>query len=188
MTLMILGLGLWWASHLFPIYLPGPRAGAIARLGEGPYKGVYALVSLAAVVLMVVGFRQADFIAVWNPPSWTVHLNNLLMLLALFVIDAKRFNSSVKHHIRHPMLAGVKIWAFAHLLVNGDLAAIVLFGGLLGWAVVAMIGSNRRDGAWERPAKGTTAGLIRQAAVAAVLFAAITAIHSLLLGVYTFPQ
>ncbi len=189
MTLMILGLGLalWWAGHLFPIYMADRRASVIARLGAGSYKGLFALVALGAVVLMVTGYRQADFIAVWTPPAWTMHLNNLLMLLAIFLVGAKQAKSSVKHFVRHPMLAGVKVWAFAHLLVNGDLASIILFGGLLGWAVVAMIGSNRRDGAWERPPKGNMAGLIRHGIITVVVFAAIVAIHGPLLGVYTFP-
>ena len=188
MTLMILGLGLWWASHLFPIYLPHRRAEAAARLGEKPYKMVFALVSLAAIVLMVVGFRRADFIAVWSPPTWTVHLNNLLMLLAILLVGAKDAKSSVKHYIRHPMLAGVKVWALAHLLVNGDLVAMILFGGLLGWAVVAMIGSNRRDGIWVRPAKGDRAGLIRHVVITVVVFGVIVAIHGPLLGVSPFPR
>jgi len=188
MTLLILGLGLWWASHLFPIHLPGRRAAAIARLGQGPYKGLFALVSLTAVVLMVKGYQQADFVAVWTPPAWTMHLNNLLMLLALFLVAAKHAKSSVKHFVRHPMLAGVKIWAFAHLIVNGDLASILLFGGLLAWAVVAMIGSSARDGAWERPPKGNMAGLIRHGIITVVVFVVIVAIHGPLLGVYTFPQ
>lgn len=188
MTLMILGLGLWWASHLFPITMADRRAGVITRLGAGRYKVLFALVSLGALVLIVTGYRQADFVAVWTPPIWTMHISNLLMLLAIFLMDAKKFNSNVRHFIRHPMLTAVKVWAVAHLLVNGDLASILLFGGVLGWAVVAMIGSNRRDGAWERPAKGDTAGLVRHGIVTVVVFAAIAAIHGPLLGVYTFPQ
>jgi uncharacterized membrane protein len=188
MTLMILGLALWWASHLFPIYFADRRASVIARLGLVPYKALFALVSVGALVLMVIGYRQADFVTAWNPPGWTVHLNNLLMLLAVFLMDAKKFNSNPRHYIRHPMLTAVKIWAVAHLLVNGDLASIILFGGMLGWAVVAMIGSNRRDGAWERPPKGTTAGLIWHLFITVAVFAVIVGIHGPLLGVYTFPR
>lgn len=188
MTLLILGLALWWATHLFPIYMAEARAGMISRLGEKPYKGAFALVSLGAVVLMVIGYRQADFIEVWSPPRWTMHLNNLLMLLAVFLMGAKDAKSSAKHFIRHPMLAAVKVWALAHLLVNGDRASIILFGGLLAWAVVAMIGSNRRDAAWVRPAKGDRAGLIRHGIITVVVFAVIVGIHGPLLGVYTFPR
>ena len=190
MSLMILGLGLalWWAGHLFPIYLPDRRAAILKRLDKRLYKSAFALVAWTAVVLMLKGYQNADLVVVWFSPLWATHLNNLLMLLAIFLFSAKFVKSGVRRHIRHPMLAGVKVWAVAHLLVNGDLASIVLFGGLLGWAVVAMIGSNRRDGAWQRPARGGVAGLVRHGIITVVIFLAIVAVHGLLFGVYTFPQ
>ena len=186
MTLLILGLALWWAGHLFPIYAPGARAAAVARLGTGPYKGLFALVALAAIVLMVVGYRQAAFVNLWFPPAWTIHLNNLLMLVSVFLLGARDAKSSARHYIRHPMLWGVAVWAAAHLLVNGDLASVVLFGGLLVWAFVAMAGSNRRDGAWERPPKGDTAGLVRHLVITLAVFAVILGLHWLL-GVRPVP-
>ena len=188
MTLMFLGLALWWATHLYPIYLPDRRASAIGRLGDKLYKSAFSMFSVAAVAFMVMGYQKAVFVEVWTPPGWTMHLNNLLMLLAVLLMGAKQARSSVKHYIRHPMLAGVKVWAVVHLLVNGDLASVILFGGMLGWAVVAMIGSNRRDGVWERPAKGTMAGLVRHGIITVVVFAVIIGIHGPLLGVYTFPR
>jgi len=187
MVILVLGIALWWASHLFPIYAADRRVAAVARLGEGPYKGLFAAISLAAVVLMVIGFRQAPVVNVWFPPAWTVHVNNLLMLLAVALMAARSFPSGLRRMIRHPMLTGVKTWAVAHLLVNGDLAAILLFGGLLGWAVVAVIGSNRRDGAWARPEPGTTAGAVKHAVATLVVFALIIAIHGPLLGVRPIP-
>lgn len=187
MTLMILGLALWWAGHLFPIYAPGARAAAVTRLGEGPYKGLFALVALVAVVLMAAGYRQAAFVNLWFTPDWTVHLNNLLMLIAVFLVGAKHARSSARHYVRHPMLTGVVLWAVAHLMVNGDLASLLLFGGLLAWAVVAMLGSNARDGTWVRPPKGDTPGLIRHLAITLVVFAVILGIHGPLLGVRAIP-
>lgn len=187
MILMILGLALWSAGHLFPICAPGARAAAVDRLGEGPYKGLFALVALIAVVLMVAGYRQAEFVNLWFPPAWTVHLNNLLMLIAVFLLGAKHARSSARHYVRHPMLAGVVLWAVAHLMVNGDLASLLLFGGLLAWAVVAMLGSNARDGAWVRPPKGDAPGLIRHLAITLVVFAVILGIHGPLLGVRAIP-
>ena len=188
MTLLILGLALWWASHLYPIYLPARRAAAHRRLGEKLYKSAFSMFSVIAVAFIVMGYQKAGLIAVWTPPLWTTHLNNLLMLVAIFLFITKFAKSGVRRQIRHPMLAGVKVWAVAHLLVNGDLASIVLFGGLLAWAVVAMIGSSRRDGAWQRPAGGGIAGLIRHGVIAVVVFLAIVGVHGLLFGVSTFPR
>jgi uncharacterized membrane protein len=187
MSLMVLGIALWWATHLFPILAPGARAAAVGRLGRNPYRGVFSLLTLAAVALMVIGYRQAAVVSLWFPPAWTVHLNNLLMLIAVFLLGAKHAKSSVRHYLRHPMLTAVAIWAVAHLLVNGDLASVVLFGAMLGWAVVAIIGSNARDGAWVRPPKGDVPGLIRHVAIALVVFAVILGIHGPLLGVRPVP-
>lgn len=187
MTLLILGLALWAAGHLFPVLAPGARAAAVARLGEGPYKGLFALVALAAILLMVVGYRQADFVNLWFPPAWTVHLNNLLMLVAVFLLGARHAKSSVRHYLRHPMLMAVILWAVAHLMVNGDLASVVLFGGLMAWAVLAILGTNARDGAWVRPPRGDTPGLIRHIVITLVVFAVILGIHGPLLGVRAIP-
>lgn len=187
MTLLILGLALFCAGHLFPVFAPAARAAAVERLGAGPYRGAHALVALAAIVLMVIGYKQAAVVNLWFPPAWTVHLNNLLMLIAVFLLGAKHAKSSVKRHVRHPMLWSVVLWAVAHLLVNGDLASVVLFGGLLAWAVAAMLGSNARDGAWIRPPEGTTAGLVRHLVITAVVFGLIIVIHGPLLGVRPIP-
>jgi uncharacterized membrane protein len=187
MAVMILGLALWWASHLFPIFLPARRAAAAARLGEGPYKGLFALVSLGAVALIVIGYRQADVVTVWYPPDWTRHVNNLLMVISVFLLGAGSFNSFVRHRVRHPMLTAVMVWAFAHLLVNGDAASVLMFSSLLAWAVVAVLGLNARDGDWVRPPPGNWSGLIRHLVVTVAVFAAIVGIHWPLLGVNPFP-
>lgn len=146
MTLLIVGLILWWVTHLFPILAAGQRDVLAARMGEMAFKGAFAVTSLAAVAVMVIGYQQADYVELWLAPSFFGHITHLLMLVALGLFIAGSIPSPVRRKIRHPQLAGVKVWALAHLLVNGDLASVVLFGGLLGWAVVAMIGSNRRDG------------------------------------------
>jgi uncharacterized membrane protein len=186
MILLILGLLLWWATHLEKILAPGQRAAGVARMGEGPWKGLIALLSVAAIVLMVIGYRGADYIPVWTPPPWLWHVNNLLMLLAVFVFIAGSFASPVRRRIRHPQLTGVKIWTVAHLLVNGHLAAIILFGGLLAWAVVAVIGTNRRDGPRGALPEATTKGLVVHVAVAVVVFVVTGWLHGYL-GAWPFP-
>jgi uncharacterized membrane protein len=186
MVLLVLGLALWFAAHGLKIHAPARRAALVAQYGEMPVKGAMALLLIVSVVLMVKGYQGADFVNLWFPPAWTVHLNNLLMLVALGVYTAAPFKGHVRHWIRHPQLAGVKIWALAHLLVNGDLASVVLFGGLLGWAVLAMIGINRRDGKGPKPAPGTMLGNLLHAGVTVVLLVAIGWVHNWL-GVWPFP-
>ncbi|MBK6468254.1 MAG: hypothetical protein IPL38_06590 [Rhodobacter sp.] len=165
MTLLVLGVALWWVAHLFKRLAPGPRV----RLGD-PGKGLVALALVGAVVLMVLGFRAAGFVELWYPPGWLVHVNNLLMMLSVFLFAADGMRAPVIGRMRHPQLIGFKTWAVAHLLVNGDLASVVLFGGLLAWAVVEVIVINRAQPVWTpkpvRPGANVKA-------VAATIFAVV---------------
>jgi uncharacterized membrane protein len=165
MALLILGVALWWAAHLFKRLAPGPRA----ALGDRG-KGIAALVLLGAVVLMVIGYRGAAVTVLWSPPEFLRHLNNLLMLLAFYCYAASGMKTALTRVIRHPQLTGFKTWAVAHLIApgNGDLASVVLFGGLLAWAVVTVIVINR---ATPRPAPPPPAPLGKEigAVVGAVL-------------------
>jgi uncharacterized membrane protein len=140
MTLIILGLLLWWGAHLFKRLAPARRA----ALGD-PGKGLVALAVLAGVVLMVLGYRGNTAPDLWYPPAFLTHVNNLLMLLAVYLFAASGMKTRITRVIRHPQLTAVKTWAVAHLLVNGDLASIALFGGLLAWAVVEVIVINRAE-------------------------------------------
>lgn len=178
MILLILGLALWWATHLAKIVMPGARAAGIARIGSGPWRGCIALATVIAIVLMVIGYQNAAMVNLWYPPLWLRHVNNLLMALALIIFIAGSFKSPVRRLVRNPQLTGVKTWAVAHLLVNGDLASVILFGGMLAWAVVAVIGTKRRDGPRGTLPESTTLGLILNLVAAAVLFAVIVAIHT----------
>ena len=187
MALLILGLALWWATHLFKPMAPARRRALGERFGDGPVKAAIAVLSLLAIALMVVGYRQAEFVNVWFPPPWTVHINNLLMLLAVILFAGSAPRSPVRRFTRHPQLNGVKTWAVAHLIVNGDLASIVLFGGLLAWAVVAMIAINRRDGKSPKEYEWTAARWARTLIVSLVVFAVIVALHTWL-GRYPLPQ
>ena len=185
MFMLILGLILWIGAHYFKRLAPDARA----RLGD-PGKGLVAVLIIASLVLMILGYRGADFIPVWSPPSFMVHINNLLMLLALWVYGssaAKGAKAWPAYKTRHPQLLGFKIWAFAHLLVNGDLASIILFGGLLGWAVVSVILINRAEPDWTPPAPAGRATYVRLAVISLVFFAVIAGIH-IWLGVSPFPS
>ena len=187
MTLLILGLIVWWIAHLIPVFAPAFRARLSESMGVGPSKGVAALVLIGSVALMVVGYQQAAFVEVWTPPTFLWHLNSLLMLLAVFLFIAGNMPSPVRRKVRHPQLTGTKTWAVAHLLVNGDLASVVLFGGLLAWAVVSVIGLNRRDGPRGELPASQPLGLVFHLGLTAVVFAVIAYVHGAVLGVWPFP-
>ncbi|QBF30446.1 NnrU family protein [Thalassococcus sp. S3] len=183
MALMILGVLLWIAAHSFKRALPDQRA----SLGD-PGKGLVAVVIVVGIVLMVIGYRQADFIYVWAPPTFMVHINNLLMLIAIFLFSPAAKRGRVLHGMRHPMLTGFKTWAIAHLLVNGDLASIILFGGLLAWAVAEVIVINRSEPDWApEGAPGTIAKDAMFLVGSVILLAIIGYIH-FWLGVWPFPS
>lgn len=180
MTLLTLGVILWAAAHFFKRLAPGLRA----PMGDKG-KGLVAVAIVASLLMMIFGYRGAEFIHVWAPPAWTVHLNNLLMLIAVFVYGMSATKGRLRGKMRHPQLTAVKIWAVAHLLVNGDLASIILFGGLLAWAVASVILINRAE-VWVRPAPGEAKKDILLVVITLVLFGVMTAIHAWL-GVWPFP-
>ena len=149
MLLLIVGLALFLGTHAFTM-ARGPRAALIDRVGEGPYKIGYSLVALAGLILTGIGYgqyRAHGYIEVWSPPVWTRHLALLLVLLAFISFAAAYLPGRIKARLKHPMLLGVKIWATAHLLANGDLGSIILFGSFLGWAVYARIAAKKREAA-----------------------------------------
>lgn len=185
MPLLILGLILWVGAHYFKRLAPDARA----KLGN-PGKGLVAVLVVAGVVLMVIGYRGADFIPVWNPPAFMTHINNLLMILAFWIYGssaAKWAKAWPAYKTRHPQLLAVKTWAIAHLLVNGDLASIILFGGLLAWAVGSVILINRAEPDWTPPPHAGRATYIRLVVITAVIFVIVVAIHTWL-GVVPFPS
>ncbi len=186
-TLMLLGgLFLWFAAHFFKRLAPGARA----KLGN-PGKGLIALLILGGLVLIVMGYRNTELgsVQVWFPPTWTIHINNLLMLLTLWVYGssaAKGAKAWPAYKIRHPQLTAVKIWAFAHLIVNGDLASIILFGGILAWAVISVILINKAEPEWMAPEKASEKTYVRLLIITLVLFSLISGVHSWL-GYWPFP-
>jgi uncharacterized membrane protein len=187
MTLLILGLVLWTAPHMFKRAAPGARGALAASLGAGPARGVMALMIAAGLVLMVLGYRQAPFVPVYDPPAWTVHVNNLLMLGAVALMGAGRSKGRARAWLRNPMLTGVVVWAVAHLLVNGDQASLVLFGWLGVWAVASIVLIDTRDPGWVRPEPGPISGDLRLLVITVVIYAVIVAVHTWL-GYPPFPH
>jgi uncharacterized membrane protein len=146
MTLLILGLLLFLGLHSIAIFAGGWRQRTMARIGIGPWKGLYALVSLIGFVLLVYGYGLArqQPIVVYTPPVWTRHLAALVMLPVFPLIFAAYLPGRISGTLKHPMLAATKFWALAHLLANGMLADLLLFGGFLAWAVADRISFKHR--------------------------------------------
>jgi len=172
MALLIAGVVLWAVAHFFKRVTPGLRA----SMGDKG-KGLVAVLTLASVVMMIFGYRMADSTSVYTPLAGMGHANNLLMVLSLFMLGAGSSRGWVASKVRHPMMWGLVIWAVAHLLVNGDSASVVLFGGLAVWALIQMQLANRGDGAWDRPEAGPFSKDVKNALIALVLYALITGVH-----------
>ena len=162
MLLLIAGLVVFLGAHSVRIVADGWRTRTIARVGTGAWKGAFTVVSIVGLVLMVIGWGQtrADPVLVWTPPLWTYHLAIALTLPAfLLLVAAYVPRNHLRAWVGHPMLAGVKLWALAHLLANGRLGDMLLFGALLVWAIACFIVSRRRDrAAGVVRAPGTLAG------------------------------
>ena len=175
MKLLIAGVALWWAAHLFKRLAPGPRA----KLGE-PGKGLVAVLIVISIVLMVLGYRAADGAVYWGRDPMWVGINNLLMILAFYFYAASAAQGAkiwLGTKVRHPQLAGFSIWAIAHLLVNGDTPSFVLFGGLLVWAIVEVLLINAQDGPWQRPDRAPARKEVVAIVVTIVVTIIVMAIH-----------
>lgn len=193
MTMLIAGLFLFLGVHSVRIFAEDWRQRQLARSGVAAWKIVYSLLSLAGFVLIVWGYAQAradpSGITLWNPPLWTRHVASLLTLPAFVLIAAAYVpGTRIKAAIGHPMIVGVKLWALAHLLANGRLADLALFGAFLAWAVFDFRAARARDRATgvRRAAAGVSRDLIATAVGLALWAAFAFHLHALLIGVRPF--
>lgn len=156
MLVLILGLVIFFAAHLVPAS-PGLRDGLVSRFGGGAYKIAFSVVALAGLALIVLGYHKLQLMpgknpVLWDPPTWTRHVTFLLMLPAMIFLVASQVPSRIRTATKHPMLIAIKTWALAHLITNGDLGSLVLFGSFLAFAVYDRISIKRRPKAAPPPA------------------------------------
>ena len=190
LLIMIVGVVLFVGAHALTTQRE-LRAKVIASTGEGVYKIGYSLVSAAGLALVVWGFaryRATGWIDVWYPPVAMKHIAAALMLPAVILVVASYLRGRIYTTLKHPMLAGVKLWAAAHLLANGDLGSIILFGSFLGWAVFDRISLKHRAdaGAPPIPVGGPTNDLIAIAVGIVAYLALAFAFHPVVIGVPVF--
>ena len=146
MILLIIGLVLFVGIHFLPMF-EGLRSAVVEKLGENVYKAVFSIVSIVGLVLMVMGYKQTEVTPLWDTPSWGRQLLFLLMIPATILFVAANFKSHIRNRLRHPMLIGTIIWSLGHLIVDGHLAALFLFGSLTAFAVIDIISVNSRKAA-----------------------------------------
>ena len=193
MGILILGLVLFLGVHSVRIVADGWRSATIARIGEGAWKGLYSVLSLAGFVLIVWGYglaRQAP-VVLWSPPVAMRHVASLLTLLAFVLLFAAYVpRNAIKAKLKHPMVLAVKVWAFAHLLSNGTLADLLLFGGFLLWAVLDFRSARGRDRAagtvYPAGTMAGTAGAVVVGVAAWLAFAMY--LHAAWIGVAPFGR
>lgn len=191
LAILLLGLVLLLGAHTVVTFRE-QRAALMSRLGDGTYKALFALVSLIGVVLIVWGFAQyraTGWIAVWSPPAWTRHVTVALIWPAIILVVASYSRGRIYARLKHPFLAGVKLWAVAHLISNGDLGSILLFGSVLAWAVYDRISLKRRSdaGAPNIPLGGARNDVIA-IVVGTLLYVAFGFLHPYIIGVPAFSR
>lgn len=188
----ILGLVIFLGAHVF-VTMRDRRAALVAKIGEWPYRLLFSLVSIVGIVLIGYGFasyRAAGLITIWSPPGWTRHIVEALMWPASILVVAAYIPGNIKRKLKHPMLVGVKTWAFAHLCANGDLGGMILFGSVLAWAVYDRITLKRRSdaGAPPIPVGGAINDLIAIIVGTIVYFALGFVFHPVVIGVPAFQH
>jgi uncharacterized membrane protein len=187
LLVMIVGLALFFGVHSLTTQRE-LRARVIASTGEGGYKIAYSLISAAGLALIVWGFaryRATGWVDIWYPPTAFKHITMALMLPAVILFVASYIRGRIYTTLKHPMLTGIKLWAASHLLANGDLGSIVLFGSFLAWAVYDLISLKHRSdaGAPPIPVGGPTNDLIAIGVGAVAYLALAFAFHPVVIGV-----
>ena len=196
MLVFIVGLVLFIGVHLVRVLAPGLRTSVIEKSGVGAWKGLYSVASLASFVILVYGYSLARLsssnILIWSPPKWTAHLNMTLMLFAIIFFVASQVPAGrIARAVKHPMVLGIKIWALAHLLVNGTLVDMILFRGFLAWGVIRRINYARGERAgtlMPRAFAGGRNDAIVLVISAVVYVAILMFLHEYLIGVSPFDM
>jgi uncharacterized membrane protein len=185
---LILGMILFFVPHSVRIVADDWRSAMIARIGESAWKGLYTVVAIIGLVVLIYGYgvARADPTVLWTPPAWGRHATALLSLVAFVLVAAAYIpGTHIRQRIGHPMVAGVKAWALGHLLSNGTLADLLLFGVFLAWAIVEFIALRRRDRAEGRSRPAAGWGRDAAAVVVGIVATAVFALwlHAPLIGV-----
>lgn len=188
MFLIALGMIIFAAGHLIPVWSPNTKNILSQKIGIVGYKILYILISISGLWLLTIGWKNANYYTLYDLGKGTMHLQLILMPLAFILFFSSFVKSWTGTFIRHQQLTAVKLWAVGHLLANGDSRSLIMFGGFLIWAVLMVIGIKKRDGSWYKPRSFsfimTGAALI----IGLIVFYAVASHHSLIFGVSALPD
>lgn len=183
MTLLIGGLLLFTAVHLFPAACPGPRKQLVDKLGSNPYRGLFTLVIVASLAIIVFGWKATPPVNLYAALLHSGPIMSAFVFVAFVLFVASQSKTNIRRFVRHPQMTAVLFWSAAHLLANGETRSVLLFGGLGLWAIVEIVLCNRRDGTWQKPAPVAKSLDAVTLAIAAVGFALIWYFHQAIFGV-----
>jgi len=186
MIKLVLGVSLWSVMHFIPAIAVDFRKNLIGKIGENPYKGIFALFMVLALYLVISGWKATIPVNLYLPPLWGRHATALLVLISFILILAPYHTTNLKRYLRHPQLTGVATWGIGHLLANGETRSIVLFAGLAIWAVIEILLLNRRDGAWVKPDPVPAKKDLILAVAGLVVYAVVAVSHQWLFGFSPF--
>ena len=184
---LALGVVLWSVVHFVPSLALGLKSRLVERLGKGGYRAAFSVVVVISVALMVLGWRSTEPEVVYIPPVWAPSVAGILMVLGFLLFGAAKYRTVIKRYVRHPQLTGVVVWAFAHLLANGDDRSLLLFGGLGLWALVEMPLINAREGEWVKPEAPSLGVEVRGAAISLAILVVAVLLHPYFAGVSPAP-
>lgn len=183
MSVLIAGVTLWSLAHLLKAGAPGLRDRVQRKLGPGPYRGLFSLAIVASLVLIVFGWKSALPRPVYDAPLPGGPIIAAMVLIGLVLFFAAQFTGNIKRYIRHPQMTGTILWGIAHLLANGDIRSIVLFGGFTLWAALEIALINRRDGRRQTPAAAAIRHDVIPVVAGTLVFGAVLFFHQTLFGV-----
>lgn len=188
MRMLVIGMLLWSVVHLIPAAVPGLRRRLAGGLGENAYRAVVGLCIIAAVLLMVFGWKRTEPAVVYATPDWGGMVTLLAMLGMSISFFAPYIPSNLARWLRHPQLAGVVLFGVGHLVAVGHLRSLVLFGGMAAWALLEIVLINRRDGAWVKPEPVSRMGDFKLLLTGLGFFMIFMFTHQGLFGVSPLPD
>ncbi len=187
MTILASGLALFFILHMIPFWGTGIKSTITIKIGAGPYKGLFALATLASFVLIVFGWQASEIEIFYDAPVWGRHATPLFVLFGILLFIASNAPTNIRRMLRHPQLIGVMLWGIGHLMSNGETRSVLLFGGMIVFSLAAIISSNKRDGDWIKRDIVPLSRDIITIVIGLVVFAALYYFHASFTGISILP-